>query len=130
MNTQSTMHNRDDNTSIRELLLRRHAVLRTRFQTLRRRAGPSEVDSDGSILSGGEEVQAAAQEVRRQIVETDLALARLDTGSYGICEGCGQPIPRRRLEVLPTAIRCVACADPSARRTRSAPRLRGSAGRP
>ena len=130
MNTQSTMGNRDGNASIRELLLRRHAALRSRLQTLQRGAGPMEIDSDGTILSGGDEVLATAREVSRQIVETDLALARLDNGSYGICEGCGQPILRRRLEVLPTAIRCVACADPSARRTRSAPQAQGSAGRP
>lgn len=89
-----------------------------------------EIDSDGTILSGGDEVLAAAWEVSRQIVETDLSLARPDNGSYGIGEGCVQPIPPRRLEVLPTAIRCVACADLSARRTGSAPQARKSAGRP
>jgi DnaK suppressor protein len=41
---------------------------------------------------------------------TDRALAKLDEGSYGICDNCGQPIPERRLEAMPDSVLCVACA--------------------
>jgi DnaK suppressor protein len=41
--------------------------------------------------------------------EVVAALERLDDGSYGKCEGCGQPIPEERLEALPTARLCVTC---------------------
>jgi DnaK suppressor protein len=37
------------------------------------------------------------------------ALTRLDDGTYGLCESCGQAIPRERLEALPHASQCVAC---------------------
>lgn len=37
------------------------------------------------------------------------ALTRLDDGSYGLCETCGEPIPVERLEALPFAGQCVAC---------------------
>ena len=39
----------------------------------------------------------------------DSALARLDAGTYGSCQRCGQPIPAERLEVLPWAAFCLAC---------------------
>ena len=41
---------------------------------------------------------------------TDRALAKLDEGTYGICDNCGQPIPERRLEAMPDSVLCVACA--------------------
>jgi DnaK suppressor protein len=37
------------------------------------------------------------------------ALQRVDEGTYGICQTCGQPIPPERLEALPHATQCVAC---------------------
>jgi RNA polymerase-binding protein DksA len=42
--------------------------------------------------------------------EIDDALARIARGTYGICERCGQPIPRARLEVIPYARLCMKCS--------------------
>ncbi|MFO7903719.1 MAG: TraR/DksA family transcriptional regulator [Planctomycetota bacterium] len=39
----------------------------------------------------------------------DNALDRVRDGTYGQCEACGADIPKSRLEVLPFAVRCVAC---------------------
>jgi len=36
---------------------------------------------------------------------------RVSEGTYGICAHCGRPIPKRRLEVLPTATLCVQCQE-------------------
>ena len=44
---------------------------------------------------------------RRILVEIDAALQRIQEGTYGICEGTGQPIPRARLEAQPWARYCV-----------------------
>ena len=41
--------------------------------------------------------------------EIDRSLAKIDAGTYGLCEQCGQPIVRARLEALPYAALCVAC---------------------
>lgn len=43
------------------------------------------------------------------LLQIDLALEKIDSGSYGLCEECGQPIPRVRLEALPFASNCVSC---------------------
>jgi DnaK suppressor protein len=44
---------------------------------------------------------------RRILHEIDAALQRLQEGTYGICEGTGEPIPRARLEAQPWARYCV-----------------------
>ena len=44
-----------------------------------------------------------------QIDQINLALAKLDNGTYGVCEDCGQEIPLPRLEALPFATQCIAC---------------------
>ncbi len=41
--------------------------------------------------------------------EIDEALKRIANGSYGICESCGRPIARARLEVVPQARLCMKC---------------------
>ena len=40
----------------------------------------------------------------------ERALERLASGTYGLCEGCGQPIDVGRLRVVPSAIHCQHCA--------------------
>jgi len=46
---------------------------------------------------------------KRELDEVYAAQARLETGTFGICEGCGRPVPLARLRALPTARTCVAC---------------------
>jgi RNA polymerase-binding transcription factor DksA len=45
------------------------------------------------------------------LTEIQDALARIEQGAFGVCEGCHGAIPRERLLALPYARRCVACAD-------------------
>jgi len=47
----------------------------------------------------------------QMLEEVEHALVRLDNGVYGLCEGCGEPIPERRLKALPWARLCVPCAE-------------------
>lgn len=47
---------------------------------------------------------------RKILVEINEALDRMENGTYGICEGKGEPIPKARLEAIPWARYCVACA--------------------
>ena len=41
------------------------------------------------------------------LTEIDAALTRIDEGTYGICQRCGEPIGRERLEALPWATLCI-----------------------
>lgn len=47
---------------------------------------------------------------RREIVQIDAALARLEAGEYGVCTDCEQEIDPRRLKALPYALLCTECA--------------------
>lgn len=42
-----------------------------------------------------------------QLTDLDRALDRLDRGTYGVCEACGQPIADARLEALPASRFCI-----------------------
>ena len=46
---------------------------------------------------------------KHELDEIDAAQARLAAGTFGVCEGCGKPIPLTRLRALPAARSCVPC---------------------
>lgn len=43
------------------------------------------------------------------LAHIEAALGRLNQGTYGFCEECGQPIDVARLRVLPSATKCIEC---------------------
>jgi DnaK suppressor protein len=47
--------------------------------------------------------------LRANLRWVDRALTKMDLGTYGVCERCGSPIARERLEALPWAILCIDC---------------------
>ncbi|HET7823684.1 MAG TPA: TraR/DksA family transcriptional regulator [Anaeromyxobacter sp.] len=47
---------------------------------------------------------------RREILQIDAAIARVDAGEYGICRDCEAEIDPRRLRALPYALSCTECA--------------------
>jgi DnaK suppressor protein len=74
----------------------------------------AEVPVDGSHLSdaGSETLAqemdyALLEQVRSDLDDVDRALRRLDEGTYGRCEACGEPIGEDRLAALPAARYCV-----------------------
>ena len=95
-------------------------TLRARLAELERRAEhieedlrhPLEADSEEQAvdLADDEALASVSEVLRREIVETRAALARIEQGTYGYCERCGGPIAARRSEALPTATRCIGCA--------------------
>ena len=47
--------------------------------------------------------------IRGQLAEVEHALHKFEDGTYGLCDGCGQPIDPARLEALPQASLCLSC---------------------
>lgn len=47
---------------------------------------------------------------KAEIEAIDRALFKLGSEQYGRCEQCGKPIPQSRLEAVPAAAMCMACA--------------------
>lgn len=58
------------------------------------------------------QAMAKATHARRRQMRSRIAaaLARLDAGTFGWCETCGEAIAERRLELDPTLTRCIGCA--------------------
>jgi RNA polymerase-binding transcription factor DksA len=48
---------------------------------------------------------------RRKLKLINAALGRLERGEFGICNECGEPIPAKRLKIVPWATCCVPCQD-------------------
>ena len=65
--------------------------------------GTSNVDRELDLL--------LSAQARASITEIDVALAKIDNGTYGLCEQCGAVIPEARLEALPHASLCVSCKN-------------------
>lgn len=71
-----------------------------------KRVGDGTTEAVGRINS-----IATARSIAASISAIDSALATIEAGTYGVCEGCGRRIPTARLEALPATTRCVACAS-------------------
>ena len=67
-----------------------------------------EHDPEGmTIAFERSQVDALVRQAREHLAEIDAAIARLETGTYGLCEVCGEPLPQGRLEARPTARTCM-----------------------
>jgi RNA polymerase-binding transcription factor DksA len=65
----------------------------------------------GQVTAERGEVEALAGTLRDTLQDIETALTKLEQGSYGQCESCGGQIPEARLEAMPAARLCIACAS-------------------
>ena len=78
-----------------------------------------EHDPDGSTASLDQARDVALlEQTDRTLSELAEAQQRLASGTYGICEVCGLPIPAARMLARPETRRCVVCAAPQVGRRR------------
>ncbi|MFI2753184.1 TraR/DksA family transcriptional regulator [Cellulomonas sp. P22] len=71
-----------------------------------------EHDPEGATIAFERaQADALARSAVAQVAEIDAALARLDAGTYGRCEVCGEPVAAARLEARPAARTCIRCAS-------------------
>ncbi len=70
----------------------------------------------GSANLERDRAQSLSGHARRILAEVEAALERMDAGTYGVCENCGQAIERDRLEALPYATLCMDCKRGEERR--------------
>ncbi len=101
----------------------RHALEATRDATRARVDGLAARPEPGSGLGFGKRIgDGTIEAVSRlteigvgSVLETTLeqverALAKLDAGTYGVCDSCGGEIPAARLQARPESTHCVPCA--------------------
>ncbi|WP_351228410.1 TraR/DksA family transcriptional regulator [Streptomyces sp. NPDC002133] len=69
-------------------------------------AGDDQADTGAKNITREHEI-ALANNAREMLEQTERALHRLDTGTYGLCEICGKPIGKARMQAFPRATLCV-----------------------
>jgi DnaK suppressor protein len=78
-------------------------------------AGNDQADVGSTTFERDHEM-SLANNARDMLAQTERALARIDNGTYGICESCGNPIGKGRLQAFPRATLCVTCKEREERR--------------
>ncbi|MEU0137702.1 TraR/DksA C4-type zinc finger protein [Streptomyces sp. NPDC006296] len=69
-------------------------------------AGDDDADTGTKNITREHELSLAAH-AQETLEQTERALARLDAGTYGLCEVCGKPIGKARMQAFPRATLCV-----------------------
>ncbi|MEU6536068.1 TraR/DksA family transcriptional regulator [Streptomyces sp. NPDC047000] len=78
-------------------------------------AGDDQADTGTKNITREHELALAAN-AREMLLQTERALDRLDTGTYGLCENCGNAIGKARMQAFPRATLCVECKQKQERR--------------
>jgi DnaK suppressor protein len=100
----------------KNLLAQRHDLFRQAAQT-EEELRWFESDIESEVEERGQEegmvrlLDRLDERAKAEIEAIDQALVRIDSGQYGRCEACGMDIPQSRLEALPAAAMCMACAQ-------------------
>jgi len=69
-------------------------------------------DGDWSIVDLAEDINLMHLSSHRDdLQKLDEAIRKLNEGTYGICEDCGDEISEKRLNILPYAIYCIDCKE-------------------
>jgi RNA polymerase-binding transcription factor DksA len=98
-------------SSVRADLTAERDRLAAQIDKLEPSTSDSRVDDNfadlGQVAAEQGENQALAAQLRQELAEVDRALTKLDDGTYGRCETCGEPISPARLEAMPAARFCI-----------------------
>ena len=78
-------------------------------------AGDDQADVGAKTYEREHEL-SLAYNARDLLAQTERALARIESGTYGSCESCGEPIGKARLQAFPRATLCVSCKQREERR--------------
>jgi len=73
-------------------------------------AGDDQADAGAKTAEREHEISVAAN-ARASLRQAEHALEQLEAGTYGICENCGNPIGKLRLQARPRATLCMTCQE-------------------
>jgi DnaK suppressor protein len=99
-----------------DVLARIRADLERERDELRSQLEEQGIDYDENFADSGQvaaeqgENRALVSLLEETLEEVERALAKLDEGGYGVCEGCGKQISEARLEAMPATRHCIDCA--------------------
>jgi RNA polymerase-binding protein DksA len=78
-------------------------------------AGNDQADVGSTTFERDHEM-SLANNAREMLAQTQRALTRIEDGTYGVCERCGEPIGKMRLMAFPRATLCLSCKQREERR--------------
>jgi RNA polymerase-binding protein DksA len=78
-------------------------------------AGDDQADAGAKTFEREQEM-ALTYNARDLLAQNERAVDRIGQGTYGVCESCGQPIGKARLQAFPRATLCVICKQREERR--------------
>lgn len=78
-------------------------------------AGDDQADAGAKTYEREREI-ALTLNARDLVAQNERAIARIDAGTYGVCESCHKPIGKERLQAFPRATLCVTCKQKEERR--------------
>lgn len=78
-------------------------------------AGHDQADVGSNTFERDHEM-TLARNARENLALVQAALTRIDDGTYGVCESCGQAIGKARLQAFPRATLCMECKQRTERR--------------
>lgn len=108
----------EDINKIRARLEARLAALQGRLSEINetlREPEDDDFEEQAADLDDDEVLMRLSRAGRTEAYLIQMALRRMDKGTYGICVDCGKPITKSRLKALPEAERCLSCAQGSSR---------------
>jgi DnaK suppressor protein len=103
---------------------KRHAVLERARKTLTEdmTLDPNDL-ADEMDLAASEYIQSFEFRLRGRekslLVKVDLALKKIEDGTFGICDVCDEPIGKKRLEARPETSLCIRCKEDQERDERT-----------
>lgn len=104
-------------TRLRTHLLARRRMLLDAYER-RRQAGedastsePRDEADESVRLDAQDEAWRMAEAEAKELMRIDRTLMRMDDDTWGTCLECGEEIEEKRLQVLPTAARCLSCQE-------------------
>ena len=115
----------DEHRELRQQLMSRLARIEGRLDKVEkdRRRGSNTLEPDweeqATVRQNDEVLDELAEEERLQAIAIRAALQRMEDGTYGRCVTCDAPIVPQRLEALPYATQCIACATQTEQRGRT-----------
>lgn len=94
----------------RDIAIKEREVAEDGDDLVPERGGVSNHMADEATETSDQETMLGIQfSTQRQLDQVNVALARLDAGTYGTCANCGKPINPARLEVHPSSTLCMDC---------------------
>ncbi|MEL7538372.1 MAG: TraR/DksA family transcriptional regulator [Pseudomonadota bacterium] len=105
---------RDELRHLMDVLLDKRIELHSRVNAIRADIGnrlSPDFSDQGIELENADVLNELSREAIEELGRINLALQRIEAGTYGQCSDCGCEIEIKRLESVPWALRCLSCEN-------------------